>query len=108
MAACSAQGRHVLLRPALANVPVGVEAAFQGDDFHLEALFGEKIEGFLGGVRSGGGGVEVDDDSGGVAAEQADLGLGEGGSAGGEDVGDSGEIGGDAVHLAFDEQGEVV
>ncbi len=40
--------------------------------------------------------------------EQADLRLGEGGAGGGEDVVDAGHVDGDAVHLAFDEEGEVV
>ena len=92
----------------LADEAVGVEAAFERDDLDLEALFGEQGDGFLGGGGAGGVGVEVDDDALGEAAEEADLRLGEGGAGGGEDVVDAGHVDGDAVHLAFDEEGEVV
>ena len=39
---------------------------------------------------------------------QAGLRFGEGGTTGGDDVGDAGEVNGDAVHLAFDEDGAAV
>ena len=103
-----AEGGHVGLDAVLADEAVGVEAAFEGDDFDVEVLFGEQGDGFFGGVGAGGVGVEVDDDALGEAAEQADLHLGEGGAGGGEDVVDAGHVDGDAVHLAFDEEGEVV
>ncbi len=107
VAACSAEGFHISLDAALADVAVGIEADFKGDDFDFKSFLGEEADGFFGGVGSGGVGVEVDDDALAVATEEAGLHLGEGGAAGGEDVGDAGEVGGDAVHLAFDEDGEV-
>ncbi len=76
--------------------------------FDVEVLFGEERDGFFGGGGAGGVGVEVDDDALGEAAEEADLHLGEGGAGGGDDVVDAGHVDGDAVHLAFDEEGEVV
>ena len=75
--------------------------------FDFEVFFGEEGDGFFGGVDAGGVGVEVDDDAFGEAAEEADLHLGEGGAGGGDDVVDAGHVDGDAVHLAFDEEGEV-
>ena len=64
----SAEGGGVGVGAALANIAVGIEAAFEGEDVDLEALFGEKRDGFFGGVGAGGVGIEVDDDAGGVAA----------------------------------------
>ena len=104
----AAEGGHVGLHAALADEAVGVEAALEGDDLDLEALFGEQGDGLFGGVGAGEVGVEVDDDAVGEAGEEADLVLGEGGAGGGEDVADAGHVDGDAVHLAFDEEGEVV
>ena len=63
---------------------------------------------FSAAIGAGGVGVEVDDDVFGEAAEQAHLRFGEGGAGGGDDVVDAGHEDGDAVHLAFDEQREVV
>ena len=91
-----------------ADEAVGVEAAFEGDYFYDEVFFGEEGDGFFCGVGSGGVGVEVDDDVFGEAAEEADLGLSECGAGGGDDVVDAGHEDGDAVHLAFDEECEVV
>ena len=53
---------------ALADVAVGIEAAFEGEHADFEAFFGEQGDGFFGGVGAGGVGIEVDDDAGGVAA----------------------------------------
>ncbi len=72
-----------------------------------KSFFGEHDDGFFRGVGSGGIGVEVDDNFGGEALEEVDLVLGEGSAAGGEHVLNSGEVDGDAVHLAFDEDDEV-
>ncbi len=63
---------------------------------------------FSAALAAGGVGVEVDDDAFGEAAEETDLHLGEGGAGGGDDVLYAGHVDGDAVHLAFDEEGEVV
>ena len=103
----AAQGAPVGLDALLADEAVGIEAAFEGDDLHVEVLFGEQGDGFFGGGGAGGVGIEVDDDALGEAAEQADLRLGERGAGGGDDVVNSGHVDGDAVHLAFDQQGEV-
>ena len=102
-----AQRGHVGLDAVLADEAVGVEAAFEGDDLDVEVFFGEQGDGFFCGGDAGGVGVEVDDDAFGEAAEQADLRLGEGGAGGGDDVLNAGHVDGDAVHLAFDEEGEV-
>ena len=51
-----------LAHAVLADEAVGVEAAFEGDDFDVEVLFGEQGDGFLGRQHGAGGvGVEVDD-----------------------------------------------
>jgi hypothetical protein len=107
LAAGTADGGGVGFYAALADEAVGVEAAVEGDDFDGESLFGEEGDGLFGGVGSGGVGVEVDYYVGGVAAEEADLLLGESGSAGGDYVLDAAHVDGDAVHLAFDEEGEL-
>ena len=101
-----AEGGHVGLDALLADEAVGIEAALEGDDFDFEVFFGEERDGFLCGGDACGVGVEVDDDALGEAAEEADLHLGEGGAGGGDDVFNSGHVDGDAVHLAFDEEGE--
>src|SRR5271156_1007047 len=90
MATRGPQGGCVLLHTALANVAVGIEAAFQGDDLDLESLFGKQGDGLFGGIGSGGVRIEVHDDPRGVAAQQANLGFGEGRSAGSENVGETG------------------
>ena len=59
----AAEGGHVGLDALLADEAVGVEAAFEGDDFDVEVFFGEQGDGFFCGVGSGGVGVEVDDDA---------------------------------------------
>ena len=107
LAARFADGGFVGIDSALADEAVGVEAAVEGDDLDCEALFREQGDGFFGGVGAGGVGVEVDDDVGGVAAQHGDLLLGEGGSAGGDDVLNAAKEDGDAVHLAFDEEGKL-
>jgi len=98
-----AEGFSVSAGTAFANVTIGIEAAFEGEDADFEAFLGEEGDGFFGGVGSGRIGIEVDDDAGGVAAQQARLRFSECGAAGGDDVGDAGEENGDAVHLALDE-----
>ena len=95
------------LDAALADEAVGVEAAVEGDDLDGEALFGEQGDGLFGGVGASRVGIEVDDDVGGVAAQHGHLLLGEGGSAGGDHVLNAAQKDGDAVHLAFDEQGKL-
>src|SRR5262249_34398865 len=62
--------------------------------------------GFLGGGDARGVRIEVDDDAFGEAAEETDLHLSECGAGGGDDVFYSGHVDGDAVHLAFNEEGE--
>ena len=90
--------------PALANEPVGVEAALERDELEVEALFGQQGDGLFGCVGSGGVGVEVDHDVGGVALQNRHLLLGKGSSAGGNHVLDPAKKERDAVHLPFDEQ----
>jgi len=104
----AAEGGHVGVHAAFADEAVRVKAVLEGDDLDLEALFGEQGDGFFGGGGAGLIGVEVDDDAVGEAGEEADLVFGEGGAGGGKDVADAGHVDGDAVHLAFDEEGEVV
>jgi len=103
-----AQGGHIGLDALVADEAVGVEAAFEGDDFDFEVFFGEEGDGFFCGIGTGSVGVEVDDDALGESAEKADLCLGECCARGGEDVLYTGHVHGDAVHLTFDEEGEVV
>ena len=69
LAARAANSRRVCLNAALANVPVRIEAAFEGNDLDGKALFGQQRDRLLGGVGSGGVRIEVDHDVGGVAAE---------------------------------------
>ncbi len=108
LAAGGAKSGDVGRSAALADVAVGVETIFESDDLDLESFFGEHDDGFFRGIGAGGVGIEVDDDLAGEALEQVDLVLGEGGAAGGKHVLDPGEIDGDAVHLAFNEDDEVV
>ncbi len=103
---CVAERGHVGLDALFADETVGVETAFEGDDLYFEVLFGEEGDGFLCCGDACGVGVEVDDDALGKAAEESDLHLGEGGAGGGDNVFNSGHVDGDAVHLAFDEEGE--
>ena len=108
VAARGAKRGHVGLDALFADKSVGVEAAFERDDLDLEAFFGEQRDGLFGGGGSGLVGVEVDDNTFSEATKQADLHLGKGGAGGGEDVFDAGRVDGDAVHLALDQEGEVV
>ncbi len=103
-----AQRRAVSLDAVLADEAVGIEAAFERDDLDVEVLFGEQGDGFFGCGCAGGVGIEVDDDALGEAAEEADLSFSEGGAGGGDYVMNSGHVDGDAIHLAFDQDGEVV
>ena len=105
LAAGAFDGLHVGLKAAFANEAVRIEAVVECDDLDGEALFREQGDGLFRGVGTGGIGIEVDDDVGGVALENVDLLLGEGGSAGGDDVMDAAQVDGDAVHLAFNEKG---
>jgi hypothetical protein len=59
----------------------------------------------LGGAGSGGVGVEIDDDVLGKSPEQFRLDLGEGRARTGDHVVKSGGVDGDAIHLAFDQDG---
>ena len=108
LAARIADGGGVDFDAALADEAVGIEAAIEGDDLDVEAFFGEQSNGFFGGVAACGVGIEVDDDIGGVAAEHGHLLLSESGSAGGNHVLDAAEKDGDAVHLALNEEGELM
>ena len=103
-----AEGFSVGAGTAFADVAVGVEAALEGEDAHFKTFLRQKGDGFFGGVSAGRVGIEVNDDAGGVAAQQARLRFSESGAAGGDDVGDAGEEDGDAVHLALDEDGAAV
>jgi hypothetical protein len=66
-----AEGFSVGAGATLADVAIGIEAAFEGEDAHFKTFLRQKRDGFFGGVGAGRIGIEVDDDAGGVAAEQA-------------------------------------
>ncbi len=99
----SLQDRPIGSGSLAAHEEVGIEALLKGDDADLEVLADEQGERALGGGGSGGVWIEIYDNLFAEAGEQARLGLGEGGAAGGDDVVISGVEYGDAVHLPLDE-----
>ncbi len=108
MAPGAFDGGHVVLDAALANKAVGIEPSLEGHHLDLKILFREQGNRLFGGVRARGIGVKVNEKPLGVAAEQPDLHLGKGRSAGRKHVLDARHVGGDAVHLAFHQQGKVL
>ena len=104
----SFDGGHVVLDAALANKAVGIEPSVEGNYPDLKILFGEQGNRLLRGVCAGGVRVEIDEETLGVAAEQAHLQLGKCRSAGGEHILNSRHVRSDAVHLAFHQQGKVL
>ena len=90
-----------------ADVEVGIESLLEGEHFDGEFFFDQQAEGAFGGFRSGGVGIEIHDNVLAEAAEQLGLQLGEGGAGTGDHVVKSGGVDGDAIHLAFDEDGVV-
>ena len=102
-----AQGLTVGVLAFAADVEVGIESLLEGEDLDLEFFFDEQAQSTLGGLCSGRVGVEVHDYILAEAAEQLGLQLGEGGTGAGDDILESGGEDGDAIHLAFDEDGIV-
>ncbi len=85
----------------------GSSPALEGDDPDLKILFGEQGNRLFRGVCARSVRVEVDEKLLGVAAEQPDLHLGKGRSAGRQHIVKSGHVGRDAVHLPFHQQGKL-
>ena len=90
-----------------ADVEIGIESLLEGEDFDLEFFFDQQAQGTFGGFGAGGVGVEVDDDVLAEAPEQLGLQFGEGGAGTGNHIVESGGEDGDAIHLAFDEDGVI-
>ncbi len=103
-----AQGRSVGGDALFADEAVRVQAAVKRSDLHVEVLRGQQADGFFGGGRARGVGIEVDEDAFGEAGDLAHLHFREGRAGDGKHVVDAGHVHGDAVHLAFDEDDEVV
>ena len=60
LAARAANRLRIGLDATLANIAVGVEAAVEGHDLDRETLLGQQRDRLLGGIGSGGVGIEVD------------------------------------------------
>ena len=102
-----AQGFAVGVFAFAADVEVGIESLFESEDLDLKLFFDQQADGALSGFGSGGVGIEVHDDVLTEAAEQLGLQLGESGAGAGDDVMKSGGEDGNAIHLAFDQDGVV-
>ncbi len=90
-----------------ANVEIGIEALFEGQNFYGEFFFDQQAEGAFGGLRSGRIGIEIHNRILAEAPEQLGLQFGEGGAGTGDHVLESGGVDGDAIHLTFDQDGVV-
>ena len=108
MPACFAQRFSIRADAAFANIPVRVEAVFERHDTHLEAFLGQHRNRFFSRIRAGSIGIKIDDDARDIAAQQTYLVFSESRAAGSEHVGDAGRKDGDAVHLALDQQREIL
>ncbi len=83
----------------------GVFAVGDGGEFDVEGAADEDFEGAFGGAETGVVGVKDEDDGLGEVFKGAGVIGGEGGTEGGDDVGDAGLVAGDDVHIAFDNDG---
>src|SRR6185437_3243068 len=99
------QGPGIGVAAVAQEEEIGIEAAVELDDAHLEAFLEQQGDGTLGGAGAGGVGIEVDGRLLAEAAEGAELGGGEGGAAGGDDVGEAGGGDADAIEVALDQDG---
>ena len=90
-----------------ADVEIGIESLLERQHFDLEFFFDQQADGALGGFGSGGVGIEIHDYILAEASEQLGLQFGEGGAGTGDDIVESGGVDGDAIHLAFDEDGVI-
>ena len=88
-----------------ANIEIRVEARFEGQHLDLKFLFDQQAQGTLGGLRSRSIGIKVHHDVLAEPPEQLGLDLGESGTGAGNHVLETSGVDGDAVHLAFDDDG---
>ncbi len=90
-----------------ADEEIRVEAGFQSQHFDLEFFFDQKTQGALGGLGTGGVGIEIHDNVLAEAAQQPGLEFGEGGSGTGDHVVKASRVDRNAIHLALDQDGVI-
>ena len=82
---------------------VGIEIAFKLQDANLQVFIQQHLDGSLGRICAGGIGIEIHNDSFGVALQRADLGVGERRAAARDDVAHARRKDADDIHVAFHE-----
>ena len=103
----TAQRLAVSLFALAADIEIGIEALLQRQNFNLEFFFDQQAQRALGGFGAGGIGIKVHHDILAEAAQQFRLHLGKGRAGAGDDVVKSGGVNGNAIHLAFDQNGVI-